>query len=155
MKKIPIEFMDSLVGWFNYHQSIAINTGEKLTESQMALAMTLGCIYPENIRILYVEEMPRVKSPLLCQVMDQAGFKIGDAYGLCLGYGIFILKGGKGDNRVLAHEMTHTLQFERLKSTRAFLNAYVQQFLLFGYTAMPMEKEARSNEKFGARILDR
>ena len=62
MKKIPIEFMDSLVGWFNYRQSIAIKTGEKLTESQMALAITIGCIHPENIRILYVEEMPQVKS---------------------------------------------------------------------------------------------
>jgi hypothetical protein len=155
MKKIPNECIGSLVGWFGYHQGIAIKTGKKLTRSQMDLAITIGCNQPDKIRILFVSEMPEVKSQMLRKVMDQAGFNFGDAYGLCLGYGIYILKGGKGDSRVLAHELTHTLQFERLKSARAFLLTYVNQYILFGYKDMPLEKEARTNEKLGPRMLDR
>ena len=77
----------------------------------------------------------------------------GDALGLCLGYGIFLKKDVKGDSRILAHEITHTLQFERFEGVREFLTAYIQEFLIYGYSAMPLEKEARSNEKLGTRIL--
>ena len=155
MKNIPTEFLDSLVKWFAYHQSIALKTGIKLNSRQIELAKAVGCLKPDNIRILYVDDMPKVKSAVLREIMDQAGFNFGDAYGLCLGYGIFIKTDGQGDPRVLAHEMTHTLQFERLNGARNFLEVYVQQFLVYGYTSMPLEKEARLNEKLGTKILGR
>ena len=155
MKKIPTEFIDSLVRWFAYHQSVAIKTGAKLNTPQIELAKAVGCLKPGDIRVLYVDEMPKVKSEILREVMDQAGFGFGDAFGLCLGYGIFIKKDGQGDSRILAHEMTHTLQFERLSGARNFLVAYIEQFLVYGYTSMPLEKEARLNEKLGPRFLGR
>lgn len=153
MKKIPPEFIDSLVRWFAFHQSVALKTGTKLNTRQIELAKAIGCLQPGEIRVSYVDEMPKVKSPILREVMDEAGFDFGDAYGLCLGYGIFIKKDGQGDSRILAHEMTHSLQFERLSGARNFLVAYIEQFLAHGYTSMPLEKEARLNEKMGPRFL--
>ncbi|MFN5223618.1 MAG: hypothetical protein ACK5DJ_05475 [Bacteroidota bacterium] len=153
MKNIPPEFIDSLVKWFAYHQSNALRTGKKLNGREIELAKEIGCQYPDKIRVIYVDEMPKVKSPILIEVMDQDGFNFGDALGLCLGYGIFLKKDGKGDSKILAHEITHTLQFERFEGVREFLTAYIQEFLIYGYSAMPLEKEARSNEKLGTRIL--
>ncbi|MFM7823036.1 MAG: hypothetical protein ACKPB3_04585 [Bacteroidota bacterium] len=153
MKKVPAEFIDSLVKWFAYHQSVTLRTGNKLNSRQLELAHAIGCIKPEMVRLLHVDEMPKVKSPILGKVMDQAGFDFGDAHGLCLGYGIFIHNDRKGDARILAHELTHTLQFERFNGARNFLESYVQQFLVYRYQSMPLEKEARMNEKLGPKFL--
>lgn len=141
-----------LVSWFAYHQTVALNTGIKLRNSESQLAELIGCQDPNIVRLVYCNEMPVVKSKALKDAFSQYDFNIGDASGLCLGYGIFIHKSKKGDGRILAHELTHTMQFERFGGIAGFLNEYISQFLKFGYDRMPLEKEARSNENKGSLL---
>ena len=143
----PELLLKPLVSWFAHHQSVALRCGIKLSTSDQKMAEQIGCLDPKRIRVVYCNEMPEVKSKVLRDAFSRYDFSLGDASGLCLGHGIFIHKSQKGDNRILAHEMTHTMQFEQCGGTTRFLSEYISQFLKFGYHKMPFEVEARLNEK--------
>ncbi|MFM7079754.1 MAG: hypothetical protein ACKOYC_08170 [Bacteroidota bacterium] len=149
----PELLLKPMISWFSYHQSVALNNGVKLKQPEKDLALSIGCDRPDKIRIVHCNDMPTVKSQALLAAFTQYEFNLGDATGLCLGYGIFIHRSQKGDGRILAHELTHTLQYERFGGTSGFLNEYISQFLKFGYHQMPLEKEARANEKMGAQLI--
>jgi hypothetical protein len=62
--------------------------------------------------------------------------------GLTLGYGIFIRSDCWGDRQLVAHELVHTMQYERLGGVEPFLRQYLFECLTIGYPAAPMEQEA-------------
>jgi hypothetical protein len=47
-----------------------------------------------------------------------------------------------GDRRLVAHELAHTMQYERLGSVRAFLRQYLVECLTTGYAGAALELEA-------------
>lgn len=143
----PESLIKPLISWFAHHQSVALKLGQPLRNDEIRLAERIGCAEPRRVRIHYCQEMPAVKNPDLIEAFAHYGFHLGDATGLCLGYGIYIDQSQKGDRRIIAHELTHTLQFERFGGTQGFLMEYISQFMAFGYQLMPLEKEARKNER--------
>jgi len=46
------------------------------------------------------------------------------------------------ERRLIAHELVHTVQYERLGGIRPFLRQYLTECLTVGYPAAPMEQEA-------------
>ena len=62
---------------------------------------------------------------------------------MALGHGIY-LEAAQGDRpSLVAHELVHVLQYERLGGTWPFLRDYLHQCLAEGYWNAPMEIEAR------------
>jgi hypothetical protein len=144
--------LNSLIGWFSYEKAKALKLGRKLSPSEVLIAQHIGCSDIAKIRICFIEEMPRIKNPTLLGFLKNLHFELGDATGLCLGHGIYTLKSAKNDRSILAHELTHTKQFEELRGTKRFLKEHISQFMRYGYRQMPLEKEARKNEKFGKSL---
>ena len=63
--------------------------------------------------------------------------------GLTLRYGIFIRADRWGRRLLVAHELVHTAQYERLGGFEAFLRPYLIECLTPpGYPNGPMEREA-------------
>jgi hypothetical protein len=62
--------------------------------------------------------------------------------GLALRYGIFVRSDCWGDRALVAHELAHTAQYERLGGIQAFLRQYLTECLTVGYPEGPMEQEA-------------
>ncbi len=62
--------------------------------------------------------------------------------GLTLRYGIFVRSDCWGDRNLVAHELAHTAQYERLGGIEAFLRQYLFECLTIGYPEAPMEQEA-------------
>ena len=62
--------------------------------------------------------------------------------GLALRYGIFVRSDCWDERRLIAHELVHTAQYERLGGIRPFLRQYLTECLTIGYPAGPMEQEA-------------
>ena len=65
-----------------------------------------------------------------------------ETVGLSARYGIFLRTPYHRDRRLLAHELVHTLQYERLGGIRPFLRRYLHECLTAGYAAADMEGEA-------------
>jgi len=57
-------------------------------------------------------------------------------------FGIFIKKEHKGDDQILAHDLIHWKQYERMGFLMYYFRYFVQ-LILIGYDTMPMEMEAR------------
>jgi|GEM_PF-1693755 hypothetical protein len=57
-------------------------------------------------------------------------------------FGIFIHARHQGDDQILAHDLVHWRQYERMGFFMYYFR-YFMQLLLIGYDTMPMEMEAR------------
>jgi len=61
-------------------------------------------------------------------------------------FGIFIKLEHKGNYHILEHDLIHWKQYERMGLLIFYLRYFIQ-LLIIGYDTMPMEMEARQNEK--------
>ena len=66
--------------------------------------------------------------------------------GLTLGYAVLICRGHESRPRLLSHEFRHVYQYEAAGSIAAFLPAYLEQIVAFGYFNAPLEADARTHE---------
>jgi len=62
--------------------------------------------------------------------------------GLTLEYGIFVRADHWRDRALIAHELVHTAQFQRLGGILPFLQTYIFQCATVGYPNAPLELEA-------------
>ena len=70
-----------------------------------------------------------------------AGLVAGDSVGMALRYGIFIREDYGRKRDIVAHELVHTAQCERM-GWELFLRQYLTECLLSGYPQAPLEQEA-------------
>jgi hypothetical protein len=62
--------------------------------------------------------------------------------GLTLRYGILVRHDWWRDRRLVAHELAHVAQYERLGGIAPFLRVYLRECLIEGYPAGALEQEA-------------
>ena len=130
------------VAWAEEQEQRILSTGVALTATQLADARQVGVVHPERVRLLPVESIPMPEHPLLQAAGEATGLISPFTAGLTLRYGIFIRSDMTDDRRLVAHELVHTAQYERLGSVAAFLRQYLQECLTVGYPASPLEQEA-------------
>jgi hypothetical protein len=128
--------------WVKQEEARILREGVALTESQRADARAVGVFQPERVRVLVVPRIPMPQHPALVVAGTQAGLLGGETLGLSLRYGIYLKVGYESGHGLLAHELVHTAQYERLGSPQAFLRQYLGECLAFGYPAAPLEQEA-------------
>lgn len=134
------------IRWVEEEEERILRQGTPLDESQLELARLIGVAEPDRIRVWKAAGMPAPGDPVLMAAMQLAGMSPSQAMGISFRYGIYLHASIQSDRRVLAHELTHTLQYERLGSIEAFLQQYVAECLDPGYPAGPLEQEARRME---------
>lgn len=62
-------------------------------------------------------------------------------------FGIFIKQKYKGNEHILQHDLIHWKQYKRMGIILYYFR-YFFQLITIGYDTMPMEMEARQNEKY-------
>jgi hypothetical protein len=121
-------------------------SGRALTPAESALASTAGVGRPELVRIALVDKIPAPTQAALKAACEQLHFLGNGTAGLTLGYGVYLRKSAAASRGLLAHELRHVAQYEAHGSIRAYLSAYIQDLLQFGYEDAPMERDAREAE---------
>ena len=129
--------------WVRKQETLILSTGTALNAAQLADARRIGLANPERVRIKIVEKIPLPLHPLLRRAAKQFRWLGSDTIGIALRYGIFIQTDYAKDRRLLLHELTHTLQYERLGGIRLFLQRYLHECLTAGYPFGALEEEAR------------
>lgn len=122
---------------------LAGRVGRVLTPEEQELAVRMGVAEPGRVRVVVAAEMPWPGPRWLHRLASRLGFPATESVGLCLGHAIFLHPAWAEQNDVLAHELVHTAQYERLGGVRPFLRRYLAECLAFGYVAAPLEREAR------------
>jgi hypothetical protein len=128
--------------WAQSQFELITRDGASLTEPELDLARRVGVQQPETVRILQVASIPLPTDPALRQAGILAGLFTPETAGLTLSYGIFIRRDCRGDQRLVAHELRHSAQYEAYGSIPSYLAVYLQQVVDVGYKNAPFEIDA-------------
>ncbi len=128
--------------WIHVQERRILAHGEPLDDQGISDARKIGVANPERVRLLRVPNVPVPGGPLVAFCGRWTGGPSGRIAGLTARYGIFIRTDVWGDRRLVAHELVHTAQYERLGGIRNFLRQYLTECLATGYDCAALELEA-------------
>ena len=128
--------------WVEAVEARILREGVPLSEQELADARAIGVREPERVRLLALDCVPTPADLTLKTAAAAIQFLTPATRGLALRYGIFVRSDCWRDRRLIAHELAHTGQYERLGGIEPFLRQYLRECLTIGYPEGPMEQEA-------------
>jgi hypothetical protein len=128
--------------WAEGLEKRILREGVPLLEQEIADAQRLGVRQPNRVRLLCLGSVPTPDDLTLRAAAAVVQFLTPKTRGLSLRYGIFVRQDCWRDRRLIAHELVHTAQYERLGGIEPFLRQYLRECLTIGYPEAPLEQEA-------------
>ncbi len=126
--------------WAEEQERAILQSGVALTDAQIDDARRIGVAQPNKVRLLQVPAIPNPTHPVLAAAAMATGLISTNTIGLTLSHGIFIRADFWGQRRLVAHELAHTMQYERLGGIEPFLRQYLHECVTIGYPDAPMEQ---------------
>jgi hypothetical protein len=136
-----IELLPRAINWAIKQEHDILQHGSILTDAKIHVARKAGVREPDRIRVRLVTEI-RLPEEEDLRVAAMALRLNGYPDALTLGYGILLHQHRRDDDTVIAHELIHVAQCERLGGVPNFLAAYLKECNQYGYCESPMELEA-------------
>ena len=133
--------------WACKQEQRMLRAGVPLSAEELSDAKAIGVREPERVRLLQLDNVPIPAHPMLKAAAAAIQFLTPATRGLTLQYGIFIRSDCWRDRSLVAHELVHTAQYERLGGMLPFLRQYLLECVTIGYPEMPMEQEAIARAK--------
>ena len=130
--------------WAAEQEKRILRDGVQLSEQEIADARAAGVRDPEQVRLLQIKAIPSPRHPLLKIAQTAINLLTAAPRGLTLQHGIFIRSDCWRNRALIAHELVHTAQYERLGGIAPFLRKYLFECATTGYRKSPMEQEAIS-----------
>jgi hypothetical protein len=136
------ELLPLAAQWASDQKQRVLCEGVPLSKTEMADAKSIGIKNPGRVRLLRVDAIPVPAHPTLRAAAASLHFLTAAPSGLALEYGIFVRSDCWRDRALIAHELVHTAQYERLGGVVPFLQTYISQCAAVGYENAPLELEA-------------
>ena len=114
------ELLPLAAAWAEQQEALILAAGVALSASQLSDARFVGVAQPERVRLLAVPSVPTPAHPNLRAAGEATGLISPFTAGLALRYGIYLRSDFSSDRFLVAHELVHTAQYERLGSFTAF-----------------------------------
>jgi hypothetical protein len=134
------------VAWVARRQASILRNGAPLNIAQRELASALGIGLVERVRVVSTAVIPIPLPRWVRELALRAGWISQHIAGMTLGHGIVIRDDYVDDMRLLAHELAHVSQYERLGGIARFLRQYLRECAWPGYPRGALEREARAAE---------
>jgi hypothetical protein len=145
-KRFPLAQFEKLLPlaaeWAVEQEQLILREGVPLNENEMADANLIGVREPTRVRLLQLDSVPTPTNPILKGAAAAIHFLTPETRGLTLRYAIFVRSDCWRDRALIAHELVHTRQYERLGGILPFLRQYLLECITIGYPAGPLEQEA-------------
>jgi hypothetical protein len=143
------------VAWVRRRQASILRNGTPLNPAQRELASALGIVAIDRVRVASTGVIPMPLPRWARDLAHRSGWISQHIAGMTLGHGIVIREEYVGDSRLLAHELAHVRQYERLGGIAGFLRQYLRECAWPGYPHGALECEARAAEARGsAQVAD-
>ncbi len=123
-------------------EKFALRAGVPLSPGELEDAKALGVRTPERVRLLVFGKSMHARDFRRRSVTAALRIFTPTTCGLTLRYGILVRDDYWRNRRLVAHELAHTAQYERLGGVRPFLREYLRGCLTHGYRGARLEKEA-------------
>ena len=128
--------------WVRKQEERMLRLGVPLSDQELTDANAIGVAEPDRVRLLQLDQVPFPTDPMLKAAAVAIQFLTPATRGLTLRHGIFVRSDCWRDRTLIAHELVHVRQYERLGGILPFLRQYLFECLTIGYPAAPMEQEA-------------
>ncbi len=139
---VPI-LLPAACAWVRVQERRILARGTPLPPESLADAVALGVRDPAAVRVLCVPRVPLPSTNRLTRAVARLTHSLStEPIGLAAGRGIFVRAGHENSRSLLAHELVHTAQYQRLGGVRPFLKQYLHECLTLGYVGSPLEQEA-------------
>lgn len=138
------------VVWVCWRQAAVLRGGVALSPAQRDVAIAVGVVAVERVRVMYASCVALPLPRWMQNVTQRAGWFSQRIVGMTLGHGIVIQQDYRHDLRLLAHELAHVSQYERLRGIAGFLRPYLRECVWPGYPHGALEREARAAESRGS-----
>lgn len=133
--------------WVADQEVIILEKGTALSPDQKIDAHQIGIKEIDRVRLMKIDQIPSPNDPILKAAVEYTGLLSPHTVGITFQYGIYIRSDLWNDRRLVVHELTHTLQYERMGGIPPFLDQYLKECLTVGYPNSPLELEAIGMEK--------
>ena len=100
--------------WVEGQENFILSNGVMLNATQTYLASKIGIVEIEKIRLLKVDKIPSPVNSILSLAVSNLGLISENTIGITFRHGIYIRSDYWQDDSLLIHELTHTMQYERL-----------------------------------------
>jgi hypothetical protein len=140
--EIVSENFPKAVQWVTEMEKAILKHGQPLLPENRRDAQAIGVQRIDDVRIIVLQAVPVPNDPGLGQLASQTGLITERTGGMTFGHGI-ALKNGSSDRQLIAHELVHVMQYERIGGIEPFLKEYVKEVAFPpGYPNGPLEREA-------------
>ncbi len=129
------------IKWLLAQEARLLKQGRPLAADEMELARRMGVQHPEKVRVLVLAQFPFPDDPELASQAAALGLGSDQAGGFSMGYAVLVKPQFEGRRSLLAHELVHVAQRERL-GIDAFIRRYLLELKTVGYSHSPLEMEA-------------
>jgi len=136
------ELLPLAAQWATEQKQRVLFEGVPLSETELADAKSIGVKNPDRVRLLRTDSIPVPAHRALRAAVSSLNFLTGAPRGLALEHGIFVRSDCWRDRALIAHELVHTAQYQRLGGVVPFLQTYIAQCAAVGYENAPLELEA-------------
>ncbi|MEO7478600.1 MAG: hypothetical protein ABIT64_05125 [Lysobacteraceae bacterium] len=133
--------MPGVIALIESTEADAMARGRPLDAAEIALARSVGVAAPERVRVIEESSQPGHEQPALAALIHLLGEHNPRRWGLTVRYGIVFKS--HPTKHLLAHELRHVAQYERLGLT-GFARRYLTEMLVVGYAQSPLETDANA-----------
>lgn len=140
-----VRVLPKAIAWIAECEERIMRYGERLTPGQLLDAKAVGVNFPERVRLLRVPSILFPLDPELAALAVEEKLITQTTDGLTARYGIFVCARAWTNRHLIAHELTHTAQYERLGGIGEFLSVYIPECNGGRYPDTPMERDAEAN----------
>lgn len=132
--------------WYTTVETELLPQGRLLSETEMKIARQLGVIRPESVRIIVLEIFPMPEDRVLRAEAERYGLGSAAEGARAIGYVIMLKPRYAKSSMIIAHELVHVSQHDRL-GRAAFLRRYITEMEMLGYSRSPLEIEAYQKQR--------
>lgn len=127
--------------WFDDTEADLLSKGRPLSDTETTMARAVGVQNPERVRVIVLAEFPLPSNETLRTETVRYGLGSSAEGGRTMGYVIMLKERFAKKRWILAHELTHVAQQERM-GREAFVRRFIAEQELLGYRRAPLEIEA-------------
>jgi hypothetical protein len=136
--------------WYEKSEEKLLAQGRKLSKIETRTAIALGAAHPERIRVVVLRNFPMPTKPIFIKEAKRFGFGSRFEIGRTMGYAIPVKPQEEKDPTVVAHELVHVAQQDRL-GRQQFVRQILTEPYTIGYEESPLEIEAYAKQ--GIKVL--
>lgn len=133
------------VAWGEERERQVLAAGAPLSKRMQAVAVRVGVLHPDKIRLELVDRMPGPDDPELREAVQQMGLIGASSAALTFGYAITITR-SQYNARLVSQQCRRVHHYERAGSIAFFLSEYLRQVVDHGVWDAPFEEDVRQHD---------